>query len=340
MKKTWAQVFLIIALAVVSTTALCPAVSGQVVDHWATQAEALAATNAPWYVPSARTRRTAPLGPGEVVAGIPEDAVVEMDLPDRAGGRGFVRVERGRKFVYERSTGKVLRMWDCQNRVYSVVAIPAPAQAAPPEREFMPPSLPPAPGGDSSASASATANLNVESPQAPQKTCQQQVFKKKLWEFCSDGSRTLVDDGSRDGGGGGFHLNLGGLAINSGNQSYDSRSSYRGDDYYHGGDRFSYEDRSRRYDNRSYRQGPGRSQPRYVEPRGGPGFNSLPATDRRGQPLRQGYGRGGRDYSAGQPQRYGDYQVPTRRGGFTYNDRSRGSSQYDRNRGGDAPGWR
>ena len=94
-----------------------PSVEAQMVDHWSTSAECMAASNAPLYHPS--MLRAQKLGPDEAIRGHPTGGCFEMDLPDRLGGKGFVRVEVGREFVYNLRTGQVLRLAACNNHVYS-----------------------------------------------------------------------------------------------------------------------------------------------------------------------------------------------------------------------------
>ncbi len=88
-----------------------------VVDHWATLNECLMAQSAPFYYPTILTQKK--LREGEVVRGHPTGGCIEMDLPDRMGGRGFVKIEPGRRFVYDARTGKILRLAECNNAVYS-----------------------------------------------------------------------------------------------------------------------------------------------------------------------------------------------------------------------------
>ena len=108
MRKFFFSLTLLLGLAV-------PALA-QVVDHWPTAQEALAATSAPFYYPTILSQRK--LAEGEVVWAIPSGGVFDMKLPDRAGGRGWVRIEAGRRFVFERSTGQVLRLAECNNQVF------------------------------------------------------------------------------------------------------------------------------------------------------------------------------------------------------------------------------
>lgn len=96
----------------------------RLVDHWATVEECLAAVDAPFYYPSTRSNKK--LGPNEVVRGVPHASCIEMDLPDRMGGRGYVKIEAGREGTYNSQTGKMMTLYACRNEVYKVVPIPLP----------------------------------------------------------------------------------------------------------------------------------------------------------------------------------------------------------------------
>lgn len=91
-------------------------------DHWQTSEACLAATDAPFYYP--RIKKSKALGGKEVVVGLPKSACVLMDLPDRLGGRGWVRIEAGRAVVYNSATGKYARLLECNNDIYDVVRMP------------------------------------------------------------------------------------------------------------------------------------------------------------------------------------------------------------------------
>ena len=93
------------------------AASAPLMDHWSTATECLAAETAPFYYPTLVKQR--PLANNEIVNGHPTGGCFEMDLPDRMGGRGFVRIEKGREFVFDRTTGAVLRLAVSNNAVYS-----------------------------------------------------------------------------------------------------------------------------------------------------------------------------------------------------------------------------
>lgn len=90
------------------------------VDHWTTSAECLVASrDAPYYYPT--ILHSQKLRADEVVYGIPTGGCVEMDLPDRIGKHGWVQVAADRPFVYDKKTGKILRMKECNNKAYAFV---------------------------------------------------------------------------------------------------------------------------------------------------------------------------------------------------------------------------
>ncbi len=115
-----------------SNAAIAQSVQTFVVDHWATADACVAAQSAPFYVPS---KRDVPLGPDERVGRFARNSCVEMILPDRIGGRGFVKAHAGDEFVYSVKTGAIVRFLPCNNDVFGWVEIPdapvAPAQAIP-----------------------------------------------------------------------------------------------------------------------------------------------------------------------------------------------------------------
>ncbi len=92
-------------------------------DYWKTQKECEAATTARYYWPS--ILKTQKLATGEAVYGNPNGGCADMDLPDRIGGRGWVRTEPGRLFVYNEK-GEILRLMACNNKVYAFVPFPPP----------------------------------------------------------------------------------------------------------------------------------------------------------------------------------------------------------------------
>lgn len=92
------------------------------IDHWQTASECLSAVDAPFYLPS--IKKVQSLGADEIVRGHPTGGCVNMDLPDRPGGRGWVKIETGREFVYKRSTSQILKLAECSNKVYGVSPFP------------------------------------------------------------------------------------------------------------------------------------------------------------------------------------------------------------------------
>lgn len=110
-------VFALVALVLTVSTISAADAQGPPVNHWKTVAECLKATSAPFYYPSIRNPRKP--GKNEVVLGHPTGGCFEMDLPDRLGDRGWVRIEPGRRFVYDATSGKVLRLEECDNDIYS-----------------------------------------------------------------------------------------------------------------------------------------------------------------------------------------------------------------------------
>lgn len=112
----------VIVLALFAFGSLAEAQTAPVIDHWKTAEECLAAQNAPFYYPTILSERK--LGKGERIWGHQTGGCFEMDLPDRIAKRGFVRIEAGRRFVYDGTTGKLLRLAECNNDVYSVEPFP------------------------------------------------------------------------------------------------------------------------------------------------------------------------------------------------------------------------
>ncbi|MBI5139769.1 collagen-like protein [Candidatus Nomurabacteria bacterium] len=115
---------LVFVLALVLLTTFASTVEAQtpLVDHWKTVEECLSAASAPFYYPSILNKRR--LASGEVVLGPPTGGCLELELPDRLGKRGFVRIEAGRKLVYNIKTAKVLRLEECDNTAYSFTPFP------------------------------------------------------------------------------------------------------------------------------------------------------------------------------------------------------------------------
>ncbi len=114
------QMFALVAIV----ASLCPSANAQtMVDHWSTGEQCLAATSAPFYYPTILHKQA--LAQNEVRRGIPSGACVDMDLPDRMGGRGWVRIDEDREFVYNAFTGKIDRLYECNNHVYSIAPFPS-----------------------------------------------------------------------------------------------------------------------------------------------------------------------------------------------------------------------
>jgi len=145
-KERMKKFFLFFALGLMAsaqTTETTPP-PALLVDHWSTVEECLAATPAPFYYPSIVSQRK--LVKDEGIRGHPTGGCFEMDLPDRAGKKGFVRIEPGRRFVYNRSDGKVLRLAECNNNVHSETPFP-PIQGAEGPRGLQGPEGPIGPQG-------------------------------------------------------------------------------------------------------------------------------------------------------------------------------------------------
>lgn len=93
------------------------------VDHWSTPKECEDAESGPTYYPTLIHEQ--PLGSDEVTGGLPSPSCVDMNLPDRMGGRGWVRIGEDRKIIFDKNTGKPLRLAECNNTIFNVVALPA-----------------------------------------------------------------------------------------------------------------------------------------------------------------------------------------------------------------------
>ena len=92
------------------------------VDSFSTSQECLAAISAPFYRPSLARKQE--LGSDEVVRGHPTGGCFELALPDRVRGRGWVRIEAGRPFVYNRTTHVAVRLAASNNHKYDEVPFP------------------------------------------------------------------------------------------------------------------------------------------------------------------------------------------------------------------------
>lgn len=118
MKKLSFTLFSAIVLVAISTP-----VSAEV-DHWATLEECKAATTAPYYYPTILYDQKIDVKK-EFAQGRTTPLCIEMDLPDRLGGKGWVRVGDDREIFYDKKTGEPLRLEKCNNHIYEIVALPA-----------------------------------------------------------------------------------------------------------------------------------------------------------------------------------------------------------------------
>lgn len=87
------------------------------VDHWKTLEECMAGTE--YYTPSILGQRK--LAPDEVVIAHAIGGCADMDLPDRLGKRGFVRIAPSStpNLVFNIKTAKVVKDFRCMNQVHS-----------------------------------------------------------------------------------------------------------------------------------------------------------------------------------------------------------------------------
>jgi len=116
------KTLLLVVVIVFSGTMKAEAQAIETVDHWSTAEECLASVTSPYYYPS--ILKSQKLEKDEVVRGPAVGGCVEMSLPEKLNGRGFVRIEAGRKFVFNEKTGKILRLAECNNEVFSYVPFP------------------------------------------------------------------------------------------------------------------------------------------------------------------------------------------------------------------------
>ncbi len=114
MKSIFSFIILLVTLLVGNTAFAQTAPA--MVDHWSTAAECKAAVDAPFYRPSILGRHT--LSKTEIVRGVPLGGCADMDLPDRLGGRGWVRVAQNTDMVFDVNTAKVVRLAECMNVVH------------------------------------------------------------------------------------------------------------------------------------------------------------------------------------------------------------------------------
>ena len=94
------------------------------VDHWGTKDECVAAVTAPYYFPTIKNPKK--LVDGKVKRGLPTPSCIKMDLPDRLGGKGWVRIGADREIFFDEKTGEADNLAECSNHIYEIVALPAP----------------------------------------------------------------------------------------------------------------------------------------------------------------------------------------------------------------------
>lgn len=114
-RLTIALVALVASMFVSALVASAQTTPVPLVDHWATKEECIGATTAPFYLPS--ILRQQPLAENEVIRGL-VGGCYKMDLPDRLGGVGWVRIESGRPGVFDRRTSGPLRLKECNNKLH------------------------------------------------------------------------------------------------------------------------------------------------------------------------------------------------------------------------------
>jgi len=121
-------VVVMLAILVILCAPVCaqnlktPVTLSTMVDHWQTIEAALAAPpDAPFYHPVILNPRQP--ARGEKIVGWPQATFFEMDLPDRMGGHGFVKIEAGRKVICNEA-GEPLYLEECGNRLYGGIPIP------------------------------------------------------------------------------------------------------------------------------------------------------------------------------------------------------------------------
>lgn len=90
-----------------------------ILSHFSSHGECELARDAPFYYPAKPVKRFT-RSENEIVLGTPTGACVDMELPEVLGGRGWVRIEAGRRLVYSRTTGKALRLEECDNEIYEL----------------------------------------------------------------------------------------------------------------------------------------------------------------------------------------------------------------------------
>ena len=113
----------VLAVAFVATLAGSAEAQVQTQDYWTSSdacVQAVQSGNFRYYYPDRPRRR--PVARNERVAGHPTGGCFLMELPDRAGGRGWVAIEPGRRFVYR--DGRVDRLEECNNVIEGFVPFP------------------------------------------------------------------------------------------------------------------------------------------------------------------------------------------------------------------------
>lgn len=122
------KIALFLVFVLVVSQPLNALVQAPLVDFWKTREECLAAEGAPFYYPV--KPKACKLETKEKIVGNPEDACFLMEIPDRSieGGKGFVRIEKGRRIV-ARGT-EIVRLEECCNQFFET-ATPIPAKPGP-----------------------------------------------------------------------------------------------------------------------------------------------------------------------------------------------------------------
>ncbi len=159
------KIVYLIAFLVVSGFAVLSAQQTSVVDHWSTREQCLAAEGAPWYYPTLLGKKTLNKKK-EIVVGLESASCVKMKLPDRAVKEGYVRIHADRKVVKDRMTGKVLRLYECNNNISDVVPLPLPKGPEGPQgpKGDRGPEGPQGPKGDPGHNTSSEPETKLELP--------------------------------------------------------------------------------------------------------------------------------------------------------------------------------
>ena len=116
---------LVLAIMAAAIFGFCVPASAQM-DHFETVGSCMAAPkNTLHYFPTFVHQQR--LMENEVIGGLPQLSCVEMQLPDRLvgkEGRGWVRIGDDRKVIFDKNTGKPLRLAECNNTIFEVVPLP------------------------------------------------------------------------------------------------------------------------------------------------------------------------------------------------------------------------